>query len=149
VALLGKNGMGKTTLMKTAIGFLKPWRGAIEFEGRDLTRLAPHDIAASASARAGEPAHLPRSHRAREPRAWACRRRRGARPRCANNGLTGGFPALSAAERAARAAGQDRSPAASSRCWRSPRHDGRGAGCILMDEPTQGLAPAFIRHIRA
>src|SRR5258708_17120661 len=45
VALLGKNGMGKTTLMKTAIGFLKPWRGAIEFEGRDLTRLAPHHIA--------------------------------------------------------------------------------------------------------
>src|SRR5881296_4189252 len=45
VALLGKNGMGKTTLLKTAIGFLKPWRGAIEFEGRDLTRLAPHDIA--------------------------------------------------------------------------------------------------------
>src|SRR5258708_6263100 len=37
--------MGKTTLIKTAIGFLKPWRGAIEFEGRDLTRLAPHDIA--------------------------------------------------------------------------------------------------------
>src|SRR5919201_4316821 len=45
VALLGKNGMGKTTLMKTAIGFLKPWRGVIEFEGRDVTRLAPHDIA--------------------------------------------------------------------------------------------------------
>ncbi len=45
VALLGKNGMGKTTLMKTAIGFLKPWRGTIEFEDRDLTRLAPHDIA--------------------------------------------------------------------------------------------------------
>src|SRR5437660_12863695 len=45
VALLGKNGMGKTTLMKTAIGFLKPWRGAIEFEGRDLTRPAPHAIA--------------------------------------------------------------------------------------------------------
>src|SRR5881296_1523007 len=45
VARLGKNGMGKTTLMKTAIGFLKPWRGTIEFEDRDLTRLAPHDIA--------------------------------------------------------------------------------------------------------
>jgi ABC-type branched-subunit amino acid transport system ATPase component len=45
VALLGRNGMGKTTLMKTIIGFLKPWRGAIEFEDRDLTRLAPHDIA--------------------------------------------------------------------------------------------------------
>jgi len=45
VALLGRNGMGKTTLLKTIIGFLKPWRGAIELEGRDLTRLAPHDIA--------------------------------------------------------------------------------------------------------
>jgi branched-chain amino acid transport system ATP-binding protein len=45
VALLGRNGMGKTTLMKTIIGFLKPWRGAIEFEDRDLTRLAPHEIA--------------------------------------------------------------------------------------------------------
>src|SRR6059058_6142671 len=45
VALLGRNGMGKTTLLKTIIGFLKPWRGTIELEGRDLTRLTPHDIA--------------------------------------------------------------------------------------------------------
>src|SRR3990167_156074 len=45
VALLGKNGMGKTTLMKTAMGFLKPWRGTIELDGRDLTRLTPHQIA--------------------------------------------------------------------------------------------------------
>src|SRR3989442_1052468 len=45
VGLLGKNGMGKPALMKTAIGFLKPGRGTIEFEDRDLARLAPHDIA--------------------------------------------------------------------------------------------------------
>src|SRR5438093_10712630 len=45
VALLGKNGMGKTTLMKTAMGFIKPTRGAIQFEGSDLTRLTPHEIA--------------------------------------------------------------------------------------------------------
>src|SRR2546422_5876784 len=44
-SLLGRNGMGKTTLMKTAMGFLKPWRGAIEFDGHDLTRLTPHEIA--------------------------------------------------------------------------------------------------------
>ena len=45
VALLGKNGMGKTTLMKTAMGFLRPWRGAIEFDGRSLVGLRPHQIA--------------------------------------------------------------------------------------------------------
>src|SRR3989454_11891986 len=37
--------MAKTTLMTTAMGFLKPWRGAIEFDGHDLTRLTPHEIA--------------------------------------------------------------------------------------------------------
>jgi branched-chain amino acid transport system ATP-binding protein len=45
VALLGKNGMGKTTLMKTIMGFLKPTAGAIDFQGRDLTRLTPHEVA--------------------------------------------------------------------------------------------------------
>ena len=45
VALLGRNGMGKTTFMKTAMGFLRPWRGRLEFEGHDLTRLRPHAIA--------------------------------------------------------------------------------------------------------
>ncbi len=45
VALLGKNGMGKTTLMKTAMGFLPAWQGRIEFEGRSLTGLTPHEIA--------------------------------------------------------------------------------------------------------
>ena len=45
VALLGRNGMGKTTLMKTAMGFLRPRRGTIEFDGTDLTRLTPHAIA--------------------------------------------------------------------------------------------------------
>jgi branched-chain amino acid transport system ATP-binding protein len=44
-AILGKNGMGKTTLMKTAMGFLRPTRGSIAFEGAELTRLTPHEIA--------------------------------------------------------------------------------------------------------
>src|SRR5437879_5737190 len=38
VALLGRKGMGKTTLMKTVMGFLRPRRGVIELDGTDLTR---------------------------------------------------------------------------------------------------------------
>src|SRR5437870_12226293 len=45
VALLGRNGLGKTTLMESAIGFLVPWRRSIEVEGVGLTRCARHDIA--------------------------------------------------------------------------------------------------------
>src|SRR5260370_12992399 len=40
-ALLGKNGMGQAALMKNAIGFLQPWRGPIEFQGRGPTPPAP------------------------------------------------------------------------------------------------------------
>src|SRR6266542_313225 len=39
VAVVGRNGVGKTTLLKTIMGLLPVKRGKIEFEGRDITRL--------------------------------------------------------------------------------------------------------------
>ncbi|MFM0264086.1 branched-chain amino acid ABC transporter ATP-binding protein [Paraburkholderia sediminicola] len=45
VALLGKNGMGKTTVLKTIMGYLPKKAGAIRARGRDITRMAPHQIA--------------------------------------------------------------------------------------------------------
>ncbi|WP_026434015.1 branched-chain amino acid ABC transporter ATP-binding protein [Paracidovorax oryzae] len=45
VALLGKNGMGKTTLMKTVMGYLPKKSGSIDFDGRNITRLSPHKVA--------------------------------------------------------------------------------------------------------
>ncbi|APA88634.1 ABC transporter ATP-binding protein [Paraburkholderia sprentiae WSM5005] len=47
VALLGKNGMGKTTLLKTIMGYLPKKSGAVRLRGQDITRLAPHRIAQS------------------------------------------------------------------------------------------------------
>jgi len=41
VTLIGPNGAGKSTLMKAVFGLLRPRRGAIRFEGRDITGLAP------------------------------------------------------------------------------------------------------------
>jgi len=42
LALLGRNGVGKTTLLLTAMGFVGLARGAIHWRGQDISRLAPH-----------------------------------------------------------------------------------------------------------
>jgi branched-chain amino acid transport system ATP-binding protein len=45
VALIGPNGAGKTTLFSLISGFLHPDAGRIAFDGRDITKLEPHEIA--------------------------------------------------------------------------------------------------------
>src|SRR5574337_54722 len=45
VALLGANGAGKSTTIKTVTGLLKPARGRIEFLGQDITGREAEDIA--------------------------------------------------------------------------------------------------------
>ena len=45
-ALVGSNGVGKTTLLRTVVGLLKPWQGSVAFDGRDVTRVSPHAKAA-------------------------------------------------------------------------------------------------------
>jgi branched-chain amino acid transport system ATP-binding protein len=147
VALLGRNGMGKTTLLKTIIGFLKPWRGQIELEGRDLTRLTPHDIARLGVGLVPENRRIFPGLTVREnlelglsavpSRSAALREKRlgevfehfpRLRERIDQPGktLSGGEQQMLAIARVMMA----------------------GARIVLMDEPTQGLAPAFIRHIR-
>jgi branched-chain amino acid transport system ATP-binding protein len=147
VALLGRNGMGKTTLLKTVIGFLKPWRGAIEFEDHDLTRLTPHEIArlgvglvpenrrifpgltVRENLELGLSAVSGRSSALRETRlAEVFRHFPRLHERLDQPGktLSGGEQQMLAIARVMMA----------------------GSRIVLMDEPTQGLAPAFIRHIR-
>jgi branched-chain amino acid transport system ATP-binding protein len=50
LTVLGKNGMGKSTLLKTIMGFLPPRDGRVHIHGRDVTRLAPHRRAAQSVA---------------------------------------------------------------------------------------------------
>ena len=42
LAVLGRNGVGKTTLLLTIMGLTRQTRGRILWQGRDITRLAPH-----------------------------------------------------------------------------------------------------------
>jgi branched-chain amino acid transport system ATP-binding protein len=146
VALLGRNGMGKTTLIKTTMGFLAPWRGAIEFDGHRLAGRRPHEIARLGVGLVPENRRIFPGLTVREnlelglsavrDRSAAVRRQRLERvfrhfPRLAERidqpgkTLSGGEQQMLAIARVMMA----------------------GARIILMDEPTQGLAPALVRHI--
>ncbi|MCP9887654.1 urea ABC transporter ATP-binding subunit UrtE [Cyanobium sp. ATX 6A2] len=45
VCLIGRNGVGKTTLLKSLIGLLRPRSGTVLLEGKPMDRLAPHQRA--------------------------------------------------------------------------------------------------------
>ena len=147
VALLGKNGMGKSTLMKTAMGFLKPTRGAITFQGADLTRLTPHEIARRGVGFVPENRRVFPGLTVREnlelglsavaSRTAALRRERLGQ-------VFQHFPVLEQRidQTAKTMSGGEQQMLAIARVMMA------GARIILMDEPTQGLAPSLIRHIR-
>jgi branched-chain amino acid transport system ATP-binding protein len=147
VALLGKNGMGKTTLVKTIMGFLTPWSGTIALDGRSLGGRSPHEIARRGvglvpenrrifpgltvreNLELGLSAVPDRSARLRGERLDAVFRhfpRLRERFDQAGQTLSGGEQQMLAIARVMMA----------------------GARLILMDEPTQGLAPALVRGIR-
>jgi branched-chain amino acid transport system ATP-binding protein len=45
IGLMGRNGMGKSTLLKTVMGLVKPRGGSVRIAGRDMTSRAPFEIA--------------------------------------------------------------------------------------------------------
>jgi len=45
IGLMGRNGMGKSTLLKSIMGLVTPRGGSVHIKGRDMTGQAPHDIA--------------------------------------------------------------------------------------------------------
>ena len=68
VTIIGANGAGKSTMLRTTSGLLKPRSGSIRLEGEDLTRLRPHEIVMKGRRPgAGGPAGVRPPHRDREP----------------------------------------------------------------------------------
>lgn len=45
IGLMGRNGMGKSTLLKSLVGLVKPRSGTVEIMGRDMTARPPYEIA--------------------------------------------------------------------------------------------------------
>ena len=78
ICLMGRNGVGKTTLLKTIMGLLPVRSGRIVFDGADLTGRRPEraDELRHRLCAAG-PRDLPQPHRARRTSAWGPRRQSG------------------------------------------------------------------------
>ena len=45
IGLMGRNGMGKSTLLKSVMGIVKPSGGAVEIKGRTMTGASPYEVA--------------------------------------------------------------------------------------------------------
>jgi len=54
VTLIGANGAGKSTTLRAISGLIRPTSGTIEFEGRSITKLPPHEIVRMGLAHAPE-----------------------------------------------------------------------------------------------
>ena len=117
VTLIGANGAGKSTTLRSINGLNHPRQGTIHFEGKDITDEAPHNVVKMGISQSPEGRRLfPRMSVHENLQMGAFQRERplrdqgGHRPRVL---------ALPAARRSARTRRRGRSRAASSRCARS------------------------------
>jgi branched-chain amino acid transport system ATP-binding protein len=139
VALLGRNGVGKTTLIRTIIGFTPPRAGTVHYEGRPIHGLPPYRIAREGLAL------VPQGRRIFAPLSVVenlrlGERRRGRAPLQRIHEL---FPRLRerGAQNAGTLSGGEQQMLAIGRALMTePR-------MILLDEPSEGLAPLVVRDI--
>ena len=148
VALLGRNGMGKSTTLKTVMGLVKCQSGSVSFDGREITGHAPYKVA-----RAGI-GYVPEERRifpdlsvldnlllgikggriadAQNPKVWTVKRIFHHFPRLEERiNQKGKF--LSGGEQQMLAIGRS--------LLGNPK-------LLLVDEPTEGLAPLMVKEVR-
>jgi branched-chain amino acid transport system ATP-binding protein len=139
VAILGRNGMGKTTLIRSVVGFSQPRRGRVRFKGQDMTAWAPfrrveHGMALVPQGRRVFPSLSVRENldvaRAGAGR-WSLAEVYTLFPRLAER----------AQNRANKLSGGEQQMLAIGRALMS------NPTLLLMDEPTEGLAPLLVREV--
>ena len=112
LAVLGRNGVGKTTLLLAVMGFVRLMRGSIMVAGRDVSRLSPHKRAQHGPRLGAAGARdIPFAERRGEPPPW---------PRGPAAGTSARSSSCSRGSRSGATTWVTSFRAASSRCWRSP-----------------------------
>jgi branched-chain amino acid transport system ATP-binding protein len=138
LALLGRNGMGKTTLINTIVGVTRYFSGTIALDGRDITRLRPDQRAHAGIGWVPQERNIFKSLTVHEnltaiarPGRWTTDKvyelfpRLGERRQNLGNQLSGGEQQMLAVARA---------------LVLNPR-------LMLLDEPLEGLAPILVEEL--
>ena len=144
LALLGRNGAGKTTCMSSIVGFLRRVRGDIHFFDRKITGLAPETIARCGVALVPQGRRIFASLTVFENLRVATRKpAAGSETHWGVENVFDRFPALRARHRqvAGSLSGGEQQMLAIARALVSnPR-------VLLMDEPSEGLAPRIVHEV--
>jgi branched-chain amino acid transport system ATP-binding protein len=140
VALLGRNGVGKTTTLQTIMGLLKPTKGTITFDGHNVTSLSPDRINRHGIAIVPEGRRIFPNLTVAENLALA--QREGGWPL---EDIYQLFPKLRTRQdaRGENLSGGERQMLAIGRALCAPQR------LILLDEPFEGLAPSVVAEVLA
>jgi uncharacterized protein (UPF0261 family)/ABC-type branched-subunit amino acid transport system ATPase component len=139
-SVVGRNGMGKSTLCKTIMGLLRPSAGVVRVRGQDVTRLNPAAIARLGVGYVPQGRRLWRSLSVDEhlrltagirPGPWSIARAYDTFPRLAERKHHGG----------GQLSGGEQQMLAIARALLTNPH------LLIMDEPTEGLAPVIVAQV--
>lgn len=144
VALMGRNGMGKSTLLKAIMGHLPIGAGRIRFEGRTVSGLRPFEISNLGIGYVPQGREIFAEFTVEENLLLGVLGKRG-RPAVVPEALLGRFPILAERrrQRAGSLSGGEQQQLAIARALiGAPR-------LLLLDEPSEGIQPSIVDEIAA
>jgi branched-chain amino acid transport system ATP-binding protein len=144
VTLIGANGAGKSTTLRSINGLNRPRQGTIEFNGRNITRDPPHDIVRRGISQSPEGRKLfPRMSVLENLEMGAFQRKDRAELRGDLERVYSLFPRLSERkqQQAGTLSGGEQQMVAIGRALMAhPK-------LLMLDEPSMGLAPIFVERV--